>query len=63
MRLGKFDTDRTITFIPPHGNFELMKYRVNTPAQPFRIVPSINEEGKTKILVNLKVTSYDLFNV
>jgi AP-2 complex subunit mu-1 len=27
VRLGKFDADRTITFIPVDGEFELMKYR------------------------------------
>lgn len=26
VRLGKFDTDRTISFIPPDGEFILMKY-------------------------------------
>jgi AP-2 complex subunit mu-1 len=56
VRLGKFDTERTITFIPPDGEFELMRYRVNAPTQPFRIMPNIMEEGKTKLLVNLKVT-------
>ena len=55
VRLGKFDTERTITFIPPHGTFELMKYRVVAPSQPFRIVASIAEEGKTKLMVNIKV--------
>ena len=25
VRLGKFDADRSITFIPPDGEFELMK--------------------------------------
>jgi AP-2 complex subunit mu-1 len=28
VRLGKFDSDRTITFVPPDGEFELMRYRV-----------------------------------
>ena len=27
VRLGKFDADRTITFVPPDGEFELMRYR------------------------------------
>jgi AP-2 complex subunit mu-1 len=27
VRLGKFDAERTITFIPPDGEFELMRYR------------------------------------
>lgn len=55
VRLGKFDTDRTITFIPPDGEFELMKYRVTSPAQPFRLIPTITEEGKTKLTINLKI--------
>lgn len=32
VRLSKFDTDRTISFIPPDGDFELMSYRVSPPA-------------------------------
>ena len=55
MYVGKFDTDRTLTFIPPHGQFELMRYRVITPSQPFRILASINEEGKSRLMVNIKV--------
>jgi len=57
VRLGKFDTERTITFIPPDGEFELMRYRVTAPSQPFRLIPTITEEGKTKLLVNLKVNA------
>ncbi len=26
VKLGKFDTDRTISFVPPDGEFILMKY-------------------------------------
>ena len=55
VRLGKFDSERTITFIPPDGEFELMRYRVTAPTQPFRLIPSITEESKTKLLINLKV--------
>ena len=57
VRLGKFDTERTITFIPPDGEFELMRYRVTAPAQPFRLLPSI-EESKTRLTINLKVNKY-----
>lgn len=57
VRLGKFDTERTITFIPPDGEFELMKYRVQAPTQPFRVLPTITEEGKNKLLVNIKINS------
>lgn len=31
VRLNKFETDRTISFIPPDGEFELMSYRFNSP--------------------------------
>ncbi|CAE7510558.1 apm2 [Symbiodinium microadriaticum] len=55
VRLGKFDSERTITFIPPDGEFELMRYRVTQASQPFRLIPSVKEESKTKLLVNLKV--------
>lgn len=58
VKLSKFDTERTITFIPPDGEFELMKYRVTAPAQPFRLLPTITEESRTKLLVNLKVMMY-----
>eukprot|EP00600_Ochromonadales_sp_CCMP1393_P001263 CAMPEP_0174982816 /NCGR_PEP_ID=MMETSP0004_2-20121128/16747_1 /TAXON_ID=420556 /ORGANISM="Ochromonas sp., Strain CCMP1393" /LENGTH=314 /DNA_ID=CAMNT_0016234897 /DNA_START=488 /DNA_END=1432 /DNA_ORIENTATION=+ len=57
VRLGKFDTERTITFIPPDGEFELMRYRVKAPTQPFRLLPNIVEESKTKLLANLKVSA------
>jgi len=57
VRLGKFDSERTITFIPPDGEFELMRYRVTAPSQPFRLLPNIVEQGKTKLLANLKVSA------
>ena len=28
--LARFENDRTISFIPPDGEFELMSYRLNT---------------------------------
>jgi AP-1 complex subunit mu len=30
VRLSRFDSDRTISFIPPDGEFELMSYRLST---------------------------------
>jgi AP-2 complex subunit mu-1 len=40
VRLGEFDADRTIAFIPPDGEFELMRYRVTADNinLPFRII-------------------------
>jgi AP-2 complex subunit mu-1 len=49
VRLGKFDADRTITFIPPDGEFELMRYRVTDNINlPFRIIPAVQEEPGQK---------------
>jgi AP-2 complex subunit mu-1 len=36
VKLTKFDTDRTISFTPPDGVFELMKYRRLSAPPPFR---------------------------
>ena len=35
VRLSRFDNDRTISFIPPDGEFELMSYRLNTHVSLF----------------------------
>jgi Adaptor complexes medium subunit family len=34
VRLSRFENDRTISFIPPDGEFELMSYRLNTEVKP-----------------------------
>lgn len=34
VRLSRFESDRTISFIPPDGEFELMSYRLSTPIKP-----------------------------
>jgi AP-2 complex subunit mu-1 len=44
VRLGKFDAERSITFIPPDGEFQLMRYRTTENIQtPFHLFPSITE--------------------
>ncbi|TKR59834.1 hypothetical protein L596_029450 [Steinernema carpocapsae] len=34
VRLSRFENDRTISFIPPDGEFELMNYRLMTTVKP-----------------------------
>ena len=34
VRLARFENDRTIRFIPPDEQFELMSYRLNTEVKP-----------------------------
>lgn len=44
VRLGKFDRDRSITFIPPDGTFDLMTYRISENINlPFKVVPVVQE--------------------
>lgn len=50
VKLGKFDSDRTISFIPPDGEFELMRYRSTENVNlPFRVHPVVHEIGKTRV--------------
>jgi AP-1 complex subunit mu len=43
VRLSRFDSDRTISFIPPDGDFELMSYRLNTQIKPLIWVEAMVE--------------------
>ena len=50
VRLGRFDTDRTISFVPPDGEFQLMSYRITQNVNlPFSILPVITEHGKSRV--------------
>mmetsp|Transcript_9195 Transcript_9195/g.16074 ORF Transcript_9195/g.16074 Transcript_9195/m.16074 type:complete len:424 (+) Transcript_9195:337-1608(+) len=58
VRLARFENDRTISFIPPDGEFELMSYRItNSISLPFRLIPVVEELGKTKVLYNIRLIS------
>ncbi|KAF5376564.1 hypothetical protein D9757_008270 [Collybiopsis confluens] len=54
VRLNDFDADRSISFIPPDGEFELMRYRAASNIKlPIKVMPTVTEVGTTKV-------SYDL---
>jgi AP-2 complex subunit mu-1 len=56
VKLGKFDQDRTVSFVPPDGEFQLMSYRITEGINlPFRVLPVITELGRTRIEINVKV--------
>ena len=56
VKLGKFDSDKAVTFIPPDGEFVLMKYRVTENINlPFKVSPIVKELGRTRIEINIKV--------
>ncbi|KDQ61224.1 hypothetical protein JAAARDRAFT_152340 [Jaapia argillacea MUCL 33604] len=54
VKLNEFDASRTISFVPPDGEFELMKYRSTSNVKlPLRIIATVNEIGTTRV-------SYDI---
>lgn len=62
VRLSRFENDRTISFIPPDGEFELMSYRLNTQVKPLIWVECIVESHSgSRIEYMLKVRSVPCF--
>lgn len=49
VRLAKFENDRTISFIPPDGTFELMSYRLNMQVKPPIWVDAVIEQRPTRV--------------
>ncbi|RUP48584.1 Mu homology domain-containing protein [Jimgerdemannia flammicorona] len=43
VRLSRFENDRTISFIPPDGEFELMSYRLQTAVKPLIWIEAVVE--------------------
>merc|ERR1719412_3404366 len=46
VRLARFENDRTISFIPPDGEFDLMNYRLDTHVKPLIWVEAVVEPHK-----------------
>lgn len=44
VRLSRFENDRTISFVPPDGEFELMSYRLTTAVKPLIWVEACMEK-------------------
>jgi AP-1 complex subunit mu len=46
VKLAQYESNRTISFVPPDGDFELMSYRLNTNVKPLIWVEAIIESHK-----------------
>ncbi|XWS49244.1 hypothetical protein CRYUN_Cryun13aG0147400 [Craigia yunnanensis] len=58
VNLTRFNSEKTVSFVPPDGKFELMKYRITEGVNlPFRVLPTIKELGRTLMEVNVMVKS------
>ena len=60
VRLAKFENDRSISFIPPDGEFDLIKYRMNCPFKAlFGLEINYDKQTETKICFSVTVqTNY-----
>ncbi|KAG2494323.1 hypothetical protein HYH03_007381 [Edaphochlamys debaryana] len=58
VNLGAYESQKVVTFVPPDGEFELMRYRVNDGITlPFKVLPVISEVGRTKLEANVSIKS------
>lgn len=56
VKLGRFDADRIISFVPPDGEFELMRYRATENVNlPFKVHPIVREIGTTKVEYSIAI--------
>eukprot|EP00708_Paratrimastix_pyriformis_P002852 GAFH01001610.1.p1 GENE.GAFH01001610.1~~GAFH01001610.1.p1 ORF type:complete len:333 (+),score=152.89 GAFH01001610.1:379-1377(+) len=57
VKLGRFGADRTIAFVPPDGEFTLMRYRLTDKVvrTPFRVVPVVIEHTRTRFDVRVGI--------
>lgn len=58
VRLGRFENERLVTFIPPDGKFELMSYRLDIRVKPlFSVDVIVENPSNTRIRFVVKVKS------
>lgn len=61
VRLNKFEIDRSISFIPPDGEFELMTYRIDMEVKPLFFIDIQSRLGATKLEMDVTVTQFSQF--
>eukprot|EP00485_Elphidium_margaritaceum_P011672 CAMPEP_0202689886 /NCGR_PEP_ID=MMETSP1385-20130828/5050_1 /ASSEMBLY_ACC=CAM_ASM_000861 /TAXON_ID=933848 /ORGANISM="Elphidium margaritaceum" /LENGTH=438 /DNA_ID=CAMNT_0049345097 /DNA_START=73 /DNA_END=1389 /DNA_ORIENTATION=+ len=64
VRLNRYDQDKTIMFIPPDGEFELMTYRIDKVNLPFDVSSMVGERGRNRVEYNVRVKArFEPYNV
>ena len=59
VRLARFENDRTISFIPPDGEFDLMTYRLDTQVKPLIWVEAVVEPHRgSRIEYMIQITQH-----
>ncbi len=58
VRLSRFDADKTVSFIPPDGAFDLMTYRLSTAVKPlFWVEALVEKHGASRVDYMVKIRS------
>lgn len=58
VNLGAYEANKVVTFVPPDGEFELMRYRCQENINlPFKVLSAINDMGRTRLEINITVKS------
>lgn len=58
VRLARFENDRTISFIPPDGIFNLMTYRLSTQVKPlFWVEAHVERHSRSRVEMTVKARS------
>mmetsp|Transcript_6287 Transcript_6287/g.10767 ORF Transcript_6287/g.10767 Transcript_6287/m.10767 type:complete len:434 (-) Transcript_6287:643-1944(-) len=58
VNLGTYEANKVVTFVPPDGEFELMRYRCQDDINlPFKVLPTISDQGRTRLECNVTVKS------
>jgi AP-3 complex subunit mu len=64
VRFARYEQDRSLSFVPPDGVFELMRYRAQYPNNaPFYVTPKISfhkDSGRLNIMVGMKAGGRDV---
>jgi len=59
VKLSRFENDRTISFIPPDGEFNLMHYRLNTKVRPLiQIEATTESHSHSRVEYMIKAKSH-----
>jgi len=58
VRLARFENDRTISFCPPGGEFDLMVYRLNTQVRPLIWIEAQVDASGSRVEYTIKAKSH-----
>jgi len=58
VRLARFENDRTISFVPPDGAFDLMTYRISSQVKPLIWIEcTVNKSSRSRVEYLVKARS------